>query len=281
MIVEANDGDATKASAGFSTIGKDDIERRLEGLIAEITSSLSVPRAPAVVLLVSNKWYSELIQENWFSDEEKMRRFLGLTMVASSSSAATEIYCKICWERISIPDFISLDCGHNFCNECWRQYIKVGVGDGIACLTLRCPEPKCYVLVPKSTVETLAESEDIEKYSRILRRSVSSDTCSIAGYDSDEEDIVISKDFEISASRLSSRTGLLFPGSDRISPYLHPTDIVISKDFEISASRLSSRTGLLFPGSKIGLLSSRLFGTSKCVTVHKGTYSSMSAKKND
>ncbi|CAN1332273.1 Probable E3 ubiquitin-protein ligase ARI5 [Linum perenne] len=171
MIVEANDGDATKASAGFSTIGKDDIERRLEGLIAEITSSLSVPRAPAVVLLVSNKWYSELVQENWFSDEEKMRRFLGLTMVASSSSAATEIYCKICWERISIPDFISLDCGHNFCNECWRQYIKVGVGDGIACLTLRCPEPKCYVLVPKSTVETLAESEDIEKYSRILRRS--------------------------------------------------------------------------------------------------------------
>ncbi|CAN0923375.1 Probable E3 ubiquitin-protein ligase ARI7 [Linum grandiflorum] len=177
LLVEDDEMQTTNASAVFSTLNIADIERIQEDLIAEISSILSLTRAAAIALLVSVSWNSERAQEEWFSDEEKMRRFLGMSSTVAplggtgNRRAKDEIECQICYEIVSIPDFSSLNCGHCFCNECWTRYVEVSIDDGIGCLRLRCPEPKCTVLVGQSTIETLIGTDYAEKYLRILRRS--------------------------------------------------------------------------------------------------------------
>ncbi|CAI0543922.1 unnamed protein product [Linum tenue] len=162
-------------TAAFSTLSKEDIDRRQEDLIADVSTFLSVPRAVAIALLYKFKWDSDLAQENWFSDEEEMRRRYGLTAAPAPPPAAVNRNsheCKICFETFEIKNLASLSCGHYFCRTCWSRYIELSIDDGAGCLTLRCPEPNCPVLVCQSTVGTLiSDRRYAEKYARLLRRS--------------------------------------------------------------------------------------------------------------
>ncbi|CAL1390492.1 unnamed protein product [Linum trigynum] len=176
-IEEDDDDRNTKAAAAaaFSTLSKVDIERRQEALIADVSTLLSVPRAVAIALLVKFKWDSDTAQENWFSDEEKMRRSYGLTAEADGGGGGVESRdeCQICFERFEIEERASLSCGHSFCRICCSTYIELSIDDGGAgCLTLRCPEPNCPALVCQSAVGTLvSDGRYVEKYARVLRRS--------------------------------------------------------------------------------------------------------------
>ncbi|CAL1403748.1 unnamed protein product [Linum trigynum] len=162
-------------TAAFSTLSKEDIDRRQEDLIADVSTFLSVPRAVAIALLYKFKWDSDLAQENWFSDEEEMRRRYGLTAAPAPPLAAVNRNsheCKICYETFEIKNLASLSCGHYFCSTCWSRYIELSIDDGAGCLTLRCPEPNCPVLVCQSTVGALiSDRRYAEKYARLLRRS--------------------------------------------------------------------------------------------------------------
>ncbi|XP_022081365.1 uncharacterized protein LOC110974212 [Acanthaster planci] len=84
------------------------------------------------------------------------------------NSSATSGECGICYESLSVHESSRADvtsstidgleatvlspCGHCFCNDCWRQYLRSRVKQGVTDIT--CPEYKCET--PVDPVTTMA-----------------------------------------------------------------------------------------------------------------------------
>lgn len=56
--------------------------------------------------------------------------------------SGNEVTCNICFCDVSMSDATCMDCGHCFCNDCWRQHIKIQVMEGqsrrLKCMALKC-----------------------------------------------------------------------------------------------------------------------------------------------
>ena len=74
--------------------------------------------------------------------------------VARQPNSMTPITCTICYD--SKMAFSALQCGHPFCNECYATFVKHKIEDeGHESFYMRCPEPKCQLVVSERLVKSL------------------------------------------------------------------------------------------------------------------------------
>ncbi|GMH18194.1 hypothetical protein Nepgr_020035 [Nepenthes gracilis] len=155
------------------TILKDaDIRQRQEEDINRLSAVLSISTFEASILLRYYKWNVSLLHDEWFADEEAVRRTVGLlSSTTVQNPNAKELLCGICFDLYAVAQTVAASCGHPFCITCWRGYISTSINDGPGCLLLRCPDPSCNAAVGEDMVNKLASDEDKEKYSRYFVRS--------------------------------------------------------------------------------------------------------------
>merc|ERR1719420_2761707 len=81
--------------------------------------------------------------------------------------------CPVCFTEHSSSQVASLACGHNFCFDCWQEYLKVQVEDGKGALDATCPAHECALVVPSSVFEQfLADApSSLEKFRKWRVRS--------------------------------------------------------------------------------------------------------------
>ncbi|XP_002983678.2 probable E3 ubiquitin-protein ligase ARI8 isoform X1 [Selaginella moellendorffii] len=158
----------------FVILSEAEIRQRQEQSITSVATVLSVPRIDAVILLRHFKWSVSRVNEEWFADEQGVRRSVGLLERPTSQSTpmAIEPTCGICFElrsvdRMKAPAF----CNHSFCDICWTGYMHTAITDGPGCLTLRCPDPPCGAAIGDDMIMSLVSEEDRNKYMRFLLRS--------------------------------------------------------------------------------------------------------------
>lgn len=158
----------------FNVLKAEDIQNRLQDEIMKVSSVLFVPREAATILLCSYNWDVDKVNEEWFADEEKVRKASGLMLENHSDSdvndSRKQFFCGICLEDYD-DGGVGVGCGHLFCRMCWETYISVSINDGSGCLMLRCPQPKCGAAVGQDLIFCLASDEDKNKYDDYLVRS--------------------------------------------------------------------------------------------------------------
>ncbi|KAE8670291.1 putative E3 ubiquitin-protein ligase ARI7 [Hibiscus syriacus] len=126
----------------------------------------------ATILLHRYNWNVNQVHEEWFANEERVRKSVGLLeRPAIDVSDASKFTCGICFELLPCDNFASACCGHPFCRDCWQGYLCTRINDGPGCLLLRCPEPSCKASVGPDMIDKLATCEEKEKYSQFLLRS--------------------------------------------------------------------------------------------------------------
>lgn len=169
----ASDDDSTLRSEKVYTVLKvSDIQQRQEESISHVSSVLSISRVAACLLLCHYKWNVSQLHDEWFADEEKVRRTVGLlSRLVVQFPNAEELTCGICFESHPLDQIHSAVCGHPYCTTCWKGYITTSINDGPGCLLLRCPDPSCRASVGQDMILKLASNEDKEKYSRYFVRS--------------------------------------------------------------------------------------------------------------
>jgi len=52
-----------------------------------------------------------------------------------------------------------LICGHKFCFSCWETYIKVKLEDLITCISSKCPQEGCNIVVPETAFYKFLETD--------------------------------------------------------------------------------------------------------------------------
>ena len=79
--------------------------------------------------------------------------------------------CAICFEPHSVADMCAARCKHYYCKDCWRGYCHTATEGGPACLDLRCPDPACKAVVPRSVVFTVSDDAHRARYEEFELRS--------------------------------------------------------------------------------------------------------------
>ncbi|XP_057534801.1 probable E3 ubiquitin-protein ligase ARI8 isoform X3 [Amaranthus tricolor] len=162
----------TRNNKAYIVLKEADIRHRQEENISHVSAVLSISRDAASILLCHYKWNVSQLHDEWFSDEERVRKTVGLlsTPVIFLSNAK-ELTCGICFDFHSRDQINSAICGHLYCTTCWEGYISTSINDGPGCLLLRCPDPSCRAAVGQDMIQKLASDEDKEKYFRYIVRS--------------------------------------------------------------------------------------------------------------
>ncbi|KNA22964.1 hypothetical protein SOVF_029080 [Spinacia oleracea] len=156
----------------YTVLRESDIRQRQEESISHVSSVLSISRVAASVLLCHYKWNVSQLHDEWFADEERVRRSVGLlskSVILFPNDS--EMTCGICFDSYPRDQIHSAACGHPYCTTCWKGYITTAINDGPGCLLLRCPDPACCAAVGQDMILKLASDEDREKYSRYFVRS--------------------------------------------------------------------------------------------------------------
>ncbi|KAL7109972.1 hypothetical protein ACP275_06G208000 [Erythranthe tilingii] len=160
-----------RRSQNYKILNEDDIRECQDKSITKISTVLSISRDAAGVLLRHYNWSVSKVNDEWFADEEKVRKTVGLLENHIPLPDDKELTCGICFETYPRDRMNATACGHPFCVICWQGYIDTAINDGPGCLMLRCPDPSCGAAVGQDMVNKLASNEDREKYNRYFLRS--------------------------------------------------------------------------------------------------------------
>ncbi|KAF9589573.1 hypothetical protein IFM89_025699 [Coptis chinensis] len=120
-----------------------DIRELQEQDVTELSFVLNIRKTSATILLCQYNWDVDSVNNDWFADEEKVRKKVGLM------------------EKLVVY----------YSPLCWKGYITTSINDGPGCLTMRCPEIKCVAAVGEELVNKLVSDEEQRKYLRFLLRS--------------------------------------------------------------------------------------------------------------
>ncbi|XP_062196698.1 probable E3 ubiquitin-protein ligase ARI8 isoform X2 [Phragmites australis] len=176
LEAEGSEEVVSRREQRFIVLSEKDISERQEEDISKVTAVLSITREEACVLLHHYKWDISKLNDEWFTDEEKVRHIVGLLLNGSDFPNSRKLTCGICFEGYSSDVMSSAGCAHFYCNECWEGYISAAVSGGPGCLSLRCPDPSCGAMVLQGMINKLGKDEDKEKYARFVLRAYVEDT---------------------------------------------------------------------------------------------------------
>ncbi|KAF6152192.1 hypothetical protein GIB67_019414 [Kingdonia uniflora] len=156
----------------YTVLSEADIRQLQEDDTTRVSNVLSISKVSASILLRHYNWSVSKVNDDWFADEDRVRRTVGLLDIpVVHFPNLKEVMCGICFESYPCNKIISAACGHPFCSSCWLGYISISITDGPGCLMLRCPDPSCGVAVGQDMINVLVSEQDKEKYSRYLLRS--------------------------------------------------------------------------------------------------------------
>lgn len=200
---DSEDFMAFRNQPNYKILSEADIKQHQEDSITKISNVLSISRVAAGILLRHYHWSVSKVNDEWFADEEKVRKAVGLLEEPMPLPDGRELTCGICFENYPRDNIGAAACGHPFCITCWQGYISSAVNDGPGCLMLRCPDPSCSAAVGQDMINELATADEKEKYNRYFLRSFIEDNrktkwCPAPGCDYAVDFIVGCESYDVS-----------------------------------------------------------------------------------
>ncbi|KAH0861979.1 hypothetical protein HID58_079190 [Brassica napus] len=184
-----------RSQVNYVVLKEEDIRRHQKDDIGQVSMVLSISEVEASILLLHYHWSVSKVHDEWFADEERVRKTVGI--LDGPDDSGEVIHFDLSTLIIFLSTYFSLEilsvaCGHPFCSTCWTGrlhlniyllytfplilytcvgYISTTINGGPGCLMLKCPEPSCPAAVGQDMFEKLASKEDKEKYYRYFIRS--------------------------------------------------------------------------------------------------------------
>jgi ariadne-1 len=182
----ANNTAATTSDGVYTLLQPAEIAARIERAVGDVTELLGISGDLASLLLRLHGWQSERfistmldgdtvrVKEETTNGErrvdarEHLLRTKGLWFLAPEHDAtniivdvgdADEFECPICYDDVAGVDTYANECGHRFCQGCWRDVLSASLAQSntVGALT-HCPGHKCGAVVPDAAFATLLSS---------------------------------------------------------------------------------------------------------------------------
>ncbi|WZY81638.1 probable E3 ubiquitin-protein ligase ARI11 [Brassica napus] len=164
-----------RSQISYLVLKEEDVRKHQRTDIEQVSTVLSISQVEAIVLLLHYQWNVSKVEDEWFTDEKKVRELVGMLKepVVDLNDREVNIECGICFDSYTQKEVTTLSCGHPYCNVCWTGYITTTINDGPGCLTVKCPEPSCSAVTACQYMvdKVITDKELKEKYYRYFVRS--------------------------------------------------------------------------------------------------------------
>uniref|UniRef100_A0A6B2L270 RBR-type E3 ubiquitin transferase n=1 Tax=Arcella intermedia TaxID=1963864 RepID=A0A6B2L270_9EUKA len=174
-----------KDEPNYTVLTVQDIENEQKESIKAVSDILAIPDGTARHLLIWMKWNkdklidkfnegepSRIYKQTGIKNPSKKKKHKKTDKKASptSSPAApvspTTKTCSICFDDVKTSKMKKISCGHSFCRDCWKFYIRNQVTEGA--LQVSCPQKGCKVLLEFELIEKFLDAEGKERYRKIM-----------------------------------------------------------------------------------------------------------------
>lgn len=135
----------------------------------ELSMQLALSVGETQLLLSSFKWSEDKLQNAYFDDIEKCQRQAGLIYSEEDSENTRnendEFSCVVCMEDVPMEKTYALGCGHRYCTECWKGYLKSAFSKfGPNVFRTTCMYPNCKAIVTFETWKNFTDKENYDRY---------------------------------------------------------------------------------------------------------------------
>lgn len=158
--------------------------------IKEVNEVIKLPLTTVRLLLHHFRWDKEKLMERFYDPDHQDELFRQARIVnpfrnstgqlqpcqrvqrvSSSTRSTLQQLCPICCAEKPQEQMTGHECGHSFCKDCWRIYLRIKIIDEGVGQTIPCPG-KCDILVDDKLVLALLNEENIiRKYQHLITNS--------------------------------------------------------------------------------------------------------------
>ena len=129
-----------------------EIIKEREKVIEEAVEKLFLQRDDAILAMIYLEWQTNKI-ERWYDSAEEYKFKAGIQLSEKTKEKLKQDgiesnggNCLVCFEEKN-ESFFSLNCGHQFCADCWKEYLKEKIKSPLSALQAKCPQNGCTCVV--------------------------------------------------------------------------------------------------------------------------------------
>ena len=139
-------------------IQEEDILKEREKMIHEAEEKLFLERPEAILAMIYFEWNLDKL-DVWYEDVDNNRIKAGMDLSPKTKALFKQEgvpengdCCLTCYEEKN-DTFYSLNCGHQFCGDCWFEYLKEKLKNPLGALTTTCQKYGCTCIVPEDVIK--------------------------------------------------------------------------------------------------------------------------------
>ncbi|VUC30580.1 unnamed protein product [Clonostachys rosea] len=158
----------------FNVYDPADIQKQQDGMINEVNMILDMTKEDAAIMLRYFKWNKERLLEDYMDRPEHVLEAAGLNTTTAKPPKLETIpgfMCDICCEDDDGLESFALKCGHRYCVDCYRQYLKQKIKDEGEAARIQCPSDGCGRILDSKSLDILVTSDLVERYNELLHRT--------------------------------------------------------------------------------------------------------------
>lgn len=158
----------------FNVYDPADIQKQQDGMINEVNMILDMTKEDAAIMLRYFKWNKERLLEDYMDRPEQVLEAAGLNTTTAKPPKLETIpgfMCDICCEEDDELESFALKCGHRYCVDCYRQYLKQKIKDEGEAARIQCPSDGCGRILDSKSLDILVTSDLVERYNELLHRT--------------------------------------------------------------------------------------------------------------
>ena len=147
-------------------IKEDEILKEREKVISEAMEKLFLNREQAILAMIYYQWNLDKL-DTWYEDVDKNKVLVGLELSPAKKKELLDKgveengeNCLICFEDKN-DNFFALDCGHEFCKDCWKGYLEEKLKSPLSALQATCPQEGCTCIVYENLFKKFLKDKNL------------------------------------------------------------------------------------------------------------------------
>lgn len=182
-------------STSYSIVKHEEMETLRNNIIAECSDFTYTNKEESISILMYFQWNLDGLKDNWYNGTEEHRAKAGLDLSVSAIKELAKIGvqpnntdCFICYtdlsklKKLTLDNleiksdwskyYLSLNCSHNFCCDCWAYYVESRLDDILTLVNSNCPQVNCNIKVPEKALMVFTKSLNDEEKMATLKKAI-------------------------------------------------------------------------------------------------------------
>lgn len=126
----------------------------------EATQLPTLSRDQILIMLQKNRWQADELVNEFYDNKEALLKSCGLVESPKNTFLSKKDFdCPICCETYDEVITYSLSCKHEYCVNCYHNYINASIPNGqlITCIT-----PDCTLTIPHIDLDNIAQKANFD-----------------------------------------------------------------------------------------------------------------------